>query len=100
MKTIIFSSGLLIAFILFGCSDQKQELPNIDKTKGKPSNTNIIQTINSTPATFGFEKGMRSQCPTTSTKRCCGRKFCIVTPISKIDEDYDMNANVTALDYM
>ncbi len=56
MKTIIFSSGLLIAFFLFGCSDQKQELPNIDKTKGKPSNTNIIQTINSTPATFGFEK--------------------------------------------
>ena len=43
---------------------------------------------------------MRSQCPTTSTKRCCGRKFCIVTPISKIDEDYDLNANVTALDYM
>lgn len=102
MKTKLFAICIAASILLFGCGTDKQEIPNLNSNPKNPSKSTIsTEAEKNGPATFGFEKGTRSQCPPRSLSICCGRKVCLVTQLSrKFNEDYDMSENVLALDYM
>lgn len=84
MKKTLLASIFISAFLLSSCDKQDtiESSSEISKSKQTTSTLSIAA-----PATIGVEKGQRKNCPPSgNTKICCGRKFCVVTPLSSYDE--------------
>ncbi len=100
-RIIVFPLTLIVIAIVFVISCNKNDKAEDMRVPGRSGTPQgyIADDIGQL-STFGWEKGQRKGCPSGSDKRCCGRKICIVTPISKIADGYDMNAVVVTPDYL
>jgi hypothetical protein len=93
MKNKFHSVAIIICLILFSCNKEKDSIEN--STKTLPKNQNTTYTVNNSPTTIGVEKGKRKFCNQGALKICCGRSWCIVTPLS----EYDLNTSNNVENY-
>lgn len=86
---------LLLGTLFFAC--KQEELTDAPQKSQSPTQQQKGEQLESAEdlSTIGVEKGQRKSCPPGSTRRCCDRKFCVVTPLS----DYDATVNIQAVDY-
>lgn len=95
MKKTILLSILFTLINFYACKqdDVAIAVKKSENNQTKPTVSTNTETV--TPNTIGVEKGKRSNCNSGSDKRCCDRKFCIVTPLSS----YDGNEQNNVLNY-
>lgn len=93
MKNTLSIIVIGVSLVLFSC---KKESSSTSKSISAPQkNQNISYLENNSPTTIGVEKGKRKYCTEGSLKICCGRSWCLVTPLS----DYDQNTTIQIADY-